>query len=106
MAFQAVAIDTLPKRASRIKEVDVEAANALLTIVNQPGQAASDGEKFATATEARGAAGKARRMLVRVAGDKAELVKSRVYGTDADGWHWSVYFGDEPKKAAKANKSK
>ena len=98
MAFQAVAIDTLPKRASRIKEVDIEAANALLAIVNQPGQAASDGEAFDTQADARGAAGKARRMLVRVAGDKADLVKSRVYA-DGDKWRWSVYFGDEPKKA-------
>lgn len=105
MTFTAVAIESLPKRVSRVKEVDIEAANAILALVSVAGQAASDGETYPTQADARGAAGKARRMLVRVAGEKADLVKSRVYGTDADGWHWSVYFGDEPKKSKKAAKS-
>lgn len=101
MAFTAVAIDSLPKRVSRIKPEDNTAANEILALVSQAGQAASDGTTYKTQAEARGAAGKARRMLVRVAGDKAELVKSRVYGSDESGWLWSVYFGDEPKAKAK-----
>lgn len=101
--FQAVPIESLPKRLSRVKAVDIEAANALLAIVSQSGQAASDGETYKTQADARKEAGKARRMLVRVAPDP-ELVKSRVYGTDADGWHWAVSLGTE-KPAKKARKS-
>ena len=103
MAYTAVAVDSLPKRQSRVKPVDIEAANALLAIVSETGQAASDGESYTSQTDARKEAGKARRMLVRVAPDP-ELVKSRVYGSDADGWHWAVSLSTE--KPAKTRKAK
>lgn len=105
MTFTAVQIDTLPKRVSRVKPVDIEAANALLALVSVAGQGASDNETYKTQADARKEAGKARRMLVRVAPD-AELVKSRVYGSDADGWHWAVSLGKPEDKAKGKGKSK
>lgn len=104
MPFTAIPVESLPRRVSRVKPVDIEAANALLTLVSVVGQAASDGETFPTQTDARKEAGKARRMLVRVAPDP-ELVKSRVYGDDATGWHWAVSLVTErPAKKGKAAK--
>lgn len=103
MTYTAIPVESLPKRVSRVKAVDIEAANALLALVSVPGQAASDGATFQTQADARKEAGKARRMLVRVAPDP-ELVKSRVYGTDADGWHWAVSIATE-KPAKKGKKA-
>ncbi len=106
MPYTAIPVESLPKRVSRVKEADIETANALLALVSIAGQAASDGESYPTQADARKEAGKARRMLVRVASDP-ELVKSRVYGTDADGWRWAVSIGTPEEKAAKAkSKSK
>lgn len=102
MTFQPVSIESLPKRQSRIKPVDIEAANALLALVSVPGQAASDGATYASQADARKEAGKARRMLVRVAPDP-ELVKSRVYGEGED-WHWAVSLATE-KPAKKGKKA-
>ncbi len=102
MTYSAVPVESLPKRVSRVKAVDIEAANALLAIVSVAGQAASDGVQYATQTDARKEAGKARRMLIRVAPD-AELVKSRVYGADDSGWFWAVSLATE-KPAKKVKK--
>lgn len=94
--YSAVAIEALPKRLVRGKAFDTEAANALLAIVQETGQAASDGVEYTDQNEARKAAGKARRLLVRVAPD-AELVKSRVYETapDSGKYRWAVSLATE-----------
>lgn len=103
MTYTAVPIESLPKRISRVKAVDIEAANALLALVSVAGQAASDGATYATQEDARKEAGKARRMLVRVAPDP-ELVKSRVYSSGENQWHWAVSLATEKpvKKGKKA----
>lgn len=100
--FQSISLDTLPKRLVRGRAFDQETADALLAIVSQPGQAASDGTAFPDQDEARKAAGKARRLLIRVAPDP-ELVKSRVYAVDSK-WHWALSIGTE--RPAKRGKSK
>jgi len=105
--FAPVALETLPKRLVRGRAFDADTANAVLALVSQPGQGASDGTDYPDAAEARKAAGKARRLLVRVA-PNAELVRSRVYETEKESgiWRWAVSLGTEPvgkaaKKAAK-----
>lgn len=106
MTFVAVPVDALPKRLVRGRAFDTESANALLALVSTAGQAASDGVEYDSAADARKEAGKARRLLVRVAPD-AELVKSRVYETAADSgkFRWAVSLATE-KPASKKAKSK
>lgn len=103
MTFQPVALDTLPKRLVRGKTFDTESANALLSIVTNSGQGASDDVEYDDQGEARKAAGKARRLLVRVA-PNAELVKSRVYETaPASGkFRWVVSIATEAPAKRKA----
>jgi hypothetical protein len=104
MTFQPVALDTLPKRLVRGKTFDTESANALLALVTAaPGQGASDDVEYNDQGEARKAAGKARRLLVRVA-PNAELVKSRVYETaPASGkFRWVVSLSTEAPAKRKA----
>lgn len=107
MTFSPVALDTLPKRLVRGRAFDADTANALLAIVQQSGQGASDGVEYTDQAEARKAAGKARRLLVRVA-PNPDLVKSRVYETEANSgkYRWAVSLGTEPsgKSAKKGSK--
>jgi hypothetical protein len=105
MPFQPIATDSLPKRMSRGREFDQASADALLAIVTVAGQSASDGETFKSDKEARTAAGKARRLLIKVAPDP-DLVKSRVYETEkgSGNWHWAVSIGNE--KPAKKGSAK
>lgn len=108
MTFVSVAADTLPKRARRGRGFDTDSANALLAIVTQDGQTASDGTDYAEIGKARGAASKARRLLLHVA-PNPDLVKSRVYGSgdkaDQPPFRWVVYLTTEkPAKKGKASK--
>lgn len=108
MTYVPVAADTLPKRARRGRGFDTDSANALLAIVSQAGQTASDGTEYAELSKARSAASKARRLLLHVA-PNPDLVKSRVYGSGDNGdqapFRWVVMLGTEqPAKKAKAAK--
>lgn len=110
MTYVAVPASELPKRQRRGKEFDSESANALLALVSVEGQTASDGQSYDEIGKARSAAGKARRLLMRVAPD-AELVKSRVYGSGDDGnaapFRWVVYLATEkPAKGKGKGKGK
>lgn len=98
--FTALPITEIPKRLSRGRSYDADAANALLALVQTPGQAASDGVAYDTQAEARKAAGTARRLLVRVAPD-ADLVRSRVYA-DGEKHRWALSLATEKPKARKA----
>jgi hypothetical protein len=104
MTFQPVALDTLPKRLVRGRAFDTETAEALLALVQSTGQGASDDVEYDDQGEARKAAGKARRLLIRVA-PQPELVKSRVYETalDSGKFRWVVSLSTEapPKRKAK-----
>ena len=106
MTFSPVALADLPKRVVRGREFDTETANALLAIVQTAGQGASDDVEYDNAADARKAAGKARRLLVRVA-PNAELVKSRVYETanDSGKFRWTVSLATE-EQVKKSRKGK
>lgn len=105
MPYTSIALDTLPKRLSRGRPFDEESAKALLEIVTNTNQGASDGVQYDTAALARAEAGKARRLLVKVAPDP-ELVKSRVYETakDSGKFSWTVSLATEKPSTKKSKK--
>lgn len=61
MTFQPVDLSTFPARRGRKAVVDVDAANALVSILNENG-AVGDGAVYATEKEARSASQKAKRL--------------------------------------------
>lgn len=107
MTFHPVAISSLPKRLVRGRAFDADTANALLALVQaNPGQdGATDDVEYDDQQEARKAAGKARRLLVRVA-PNPDLVKSRVYETAAGSGHfrWAVSLATEEAKSKRKGK--
>lgn len=83
MPFQTLAMTDLPKREAPVREFDSETANAILAIISNPGQTATDGVVYADQKKARTEANKTKRLVNKVVPD-GKVVETRLFGLDGD----------------------
>lgn len=100
-AYQPIKLDQLPRRNAGPR-VDIDAANALLAIVNaDPETGATDGVVYETSEAARTAGLRASRLLAHVApkGKRPTIRTGEVGEGDNKGWAFAVSLRDaKPSK--------
>lgn len=100
--FVAKPVSELPKRETPKRTFNADAANALLAVVSQEGQTATDGATYPDRADASKKAASAKRLLSHVLPD-GKRSRTRIYSTSGDAekgpFAWAIFLAD--KKAAK-----